>query len=48
MAGQGNRVLFVENTGGAFSYAPRPATLKATILNWWLGIKEFRRKRVMT
>jgi len=48
LAVHGNRVLFVENTGGAFSYAPKPATLQATIFNWWPGIKGFRRERAMT
>ncbi|MCH7914558.1 MAG: hypothetical protein IH856_16250 [Deltaproteobacteria bacterium] len=48
LAVHGNRILFVENIGGAFSYAPRPATLQVTILNWWPGIKGFRRERAMT
>lgn len=45
LAAQGNRVLFIENTGVRavrFSDGPR---LKRRLLNWWKGTKGFRQER---
>jgi len=45
LAGRGNRVLFVENTGVR---PPRPgdlSRLRQRIRNWWRGVKGFRQER---
>ena len=45
LAAEGNRVLFIENTGVRavrFSDGPR---LKRRLLNWWKGTKGFRQER---
>ncbi|MDP3722449.1 MAG: ElyC/SanA/YdcF family protein [Candidatus Omnitrophota bacterium] len=45
LAGQGNRVLFVENTGVRAPTLRDLPRLKRRLLNWWRGTKGFRQVR---
>lgn len=45
LAGQGNRVLFVDNTGVRSLKFQDLSRLRQRFLNWWRGIKGFRQER---